>query len=352
MNEIGKTKLPNSGEWWVRNYDGTIVFICGADPDGDPVFMDDDERLRNLMLRFFNQEYHHEPRCTGFDWLPVAEVWPKWIIADHWSDTAYVRRDSADSNSSYTIEGKKRETKDGKPSHAAASIDSLIANKTWRYATESEALARVVVDPVAEGWPKWYVRCETTISSKGKEIAYSKAIAQNIGETWHVDGSSYKWHYNVSDGWVECTESEALARVVVDPNDVPLNPVPGKVVATGTLTLTPVESPDDWVEYDPAQITCPRISIDWLTPRLGESHWGPALLVWSNATWAAQRENWKIRCLRRDMPVQPDDTAAIIAEHTQQVRELTQRIGDLCSQVNQRDAVIVKIRTALRQDFV
>jgi hypothetical protein len=68
------------------------------------------------------------------------------------------------------------------------------------------------------------------------------------------------------------------------------------------------------------------------------------LLAWSNATWAAQRENWKIRCCRRDLPKKPDDT--------QQVRELTQRIGDLVQQVNHRDAVIEGIRTALRADFI
>ena len=74
-----------------------------------------------------------------------------------------------------------------------------------------------------------------------------------------------------------------------DPNDMPLNPVPGKVVATGTVIFTLV------------------------TP--------------------------------------PDKMAAIITEHTQQVRELTQRIGELVQQVNERDAVIEKIRTALRQDY-
>jgi hypothetical protein len=263
VDEISETKTPNAGEWWVDDDDGTIVFVCGSDPDGDPVFMDDDEELHIWTLRFFTEEYHHEPRCTGFDWLPLAEVWPKWIIADHWSDTAYVRRDSADANSSYTIDGKKRETKNGKPSHEAASIDSLIANKTWRYATEVEALARV--------------------------------------------------------------QHPTMDRPV---------------------------QPDDWVEFDPAHITCPRISIDWLTPRLGESQdWGPALLVWSNATWAAQRENWKIRCFRSDLPKKLNDIDAIIAEHTTQVRELTQRIGDLVQQVNERDAVIERIRTALRQEY-
>ena len=74
-----------------------------------------------------------------------------------------------------------------------------------------------------------------------------------------------------------------------DPDDMPLNPVPGKVVATGTVTFTPV------------------------TP--------------------------------------PDDMAAIITKHTQQVRELTQRIKKLVQQVNERDAVIQKIRTALPHDY-
>jgi chromosome segregation ATPase len=77
--------------------------------------------------------------------------------------------------------------------------------------------------------------------------------------------------------------------------------------------------------------------------------------MWSNATWAAQRKNWKIRCRRCDLPVETselDNMAAIIAEHTQQVRELTQRIGDLVQQVNQRDAVIEGIRTALHVDFI
>jgi len=75
MNEIGKTKTPNPGERWLQNDDGTIVFICGADPDGDPVYFDEGgERLHISTLRFFTQEFYHEPRCTGFDWLPVEQV--------------------------------------------------------------------------------------------------------------------------------------------------------------------------------------------------------------------------------------------------------------------------------------
>jgi len=189
------------------------------------------------QMKFFLACFHHEPRCTGFDWLPVADALAREFCAEN---------------------------------------------------------------------PKFCVMC---------------GVVFGVGSV-----------------------------APVQPDDVPLHPVPGKVVATGTVKLTPVQ-PDDWVEFDPAHITCPRISIDWLTLRLGESEWGPALLAWSNATWAAQRENWKIRCHRRDLPMRPDDTAAIIAEHTQQVRELTQRIGDLVQQVNERDAVIEGIRTALHVDY-
>jgi hypothetical protein len=72
-----------------------------------------------------------------------------------------------------------------------------------------------------------------------------------------------------------------------DPDDMPLNPVPGKVVATGTVKITPVKS--------------------------------------------------------------PDDMAAIITKHTQQVRELTQRIGELVQQVNERDAMIAPVNPAAKK---
>lgn len=37
----------------------------------------------------------------------------------------------------------------------------------------------------------------------------------------------------------------------------------------------------------------------------------------------------------------------IIAEHAAQVRELTQRIGDLCRQVNERDRYIAQVAVLL-----
>ena len=141
MDKISETKTPQPGEWWLRNREGRIFYICGFDPEGWVVHYNENVGLYASKMRFFCKEFHHEPRCTGF-------------------------------------------------------------------------------------------------------------------------------------GWVELP--------AIDPNDMPLNPVPGKVVSTGTVTFTPVKS--------------------------------------------------------------PDNMAAIIAEHTQQVRELTQRIGELVQRVNERDAMIEKIR--------
>ena len=147
MAEISETKTPKPGEWWLRNREGRIFYISGFTPEGWVVHYNENVGLYWSKMRFFCQEFRHEPRCTGFGWVEPA----------------------------------------------------------------------------------------------------------------------------------------------IDPDDMPVNPVPGKVVATGTVTFTPV------------------------TP--------------------------------------PDDMAAIIAEHTEQVRELTQRIGELVQQVNERDAVIEKIRATVRQEF-
>ena len=116
-------------------------------------------------------------------------------------------------------------------------------------------------------------------------------------------------------GWVE---------PAIDPNDIPLNLVPGKVVATGTVKLTPV-----------TPTACVACGVNWA---LDGS--------------VSCRECYEHAIEATGCPVEtPDNMAAIIAEHTQQVRELTQRIGELVQQVNERDALIEKIRTALHQGY-
>lgn len=125
------------------------------------------------------------------------------------------------------------------------------------------------------------------------------------------------------------------------------------------------ESPDDWVTQDRCAVRCGSDEVRW-------SKWEPDEWVVPSGFWTEQEihgyvdpddgSTLSIRCLRKYLPVEvlatpetitadTDDMAGIIAEHTQQVRELTQRIDDLVQQVNERDAVIEKIRTALRQEY-
>ena len=83
----------------------------------------------------------------------------------------------------------------------------------------------------------------------------------------------------------------------------------------------------------------------------------PTACVACGVNWALDgsvscRECYEYAIEATGCPVESTDKmAAIIAEHTQQVRELTQRIGELVQQVNERDAMIEQIRTALHQDF-
>ena len=182
---------------------------------------------------------------------------------------------------------------------------------------------------------------------------------------------------NEEDGWLFASPDQVLASdqeilhdadgffvesPAIDPNDMPLNPVPGKVVATGTKTPQPVESPDDWVEITdshPGHIRrlCDQVCDKYARESIHNWHYVGCTVGHSQHAYPMSR----IRCRRKNLPVavpatsetitaDTDNMAAIIAEHTQQVRELTQRIGELVQQVNERDAVIEKILPHCRPD--
>ncbi len=75
---------------------------------------------------------------------PIAE-WPKYIVNDDWSFTAYLIRDSETSYAAVHVDGTDEGAKIW-DKHCSILIDQ----GTWRYVTESEALARVKpAEPVA-----------------------------------------------------------------------------------------------------------------------------------------------------------------------------------------------------------
>jgi len=323
MNEIRETKTPNAGEWWVSD-SGLIAFVVGIAIDGDPVWQQNGSRqIMSDQLEFFLACFNYEPRCTGFDWVEPVSIDPGESYEFLAEGTVLRPGDEVrHSGGTWLPTGHPGE---------------CVGSKPW-----VRNLYRRKIDPVAEVWPKFYA---PVIPSSHYYRIDSSDIAWCISSDEETVGADAERLMCSPDVWLEVTESEALARVAVYPDDISLNPVPGKVVATGTVTLKPVQR-ENW------KIRCLRrdlpVAVPIFDPETFTSDWGP---------FPSDVQRKEQPAVKR-VPVQPDidpgevsEVAAIIAEHTQQVRELTQRIGDLVQQVNQRDAVIEGMRTLLGTGF-
>ena len=251
-----ETKIPQPGEYWVSD-DGSIIRIVGVKLNGGVIY----ENQAGFSFQFNSMtNWRHEPRCTGFDWveppaidpgegyelLPDGEVlqegdqfeaigkwrntnnagrkklpgwtyrrkikpvetWPKYYICDTWVLAAYILRKSSGPLVIVNMDGSVE--KPGRPWQEHDEYQ--YKHGFYREVTEAEALARV--KPV-EVWPKWYVRTNPNECYRN-HIAYSKMTSADSGETFRKDGSSFKWSENNPNGWIEVTESEALARVTPD----------------------------------------------------------------------------------------------------------------------------------------
>jgi len=80
---MSKTKTPNAGEWWVSDR-GVIAYVVGLGLNGDPAWQQQGSRqILTDQMKFFLACFHHEPRCTGFDWLPVADALAREFCAEN-----------------------------------------------------------------------------------------------------------------------------------------------------------------------------------------------------------------------------------------------------------------------------
>ena len=311
MANISETKTPKAGEWWLRNSGGRIFFICGFDPEGWVVHWNEDVGFFSSQMRFFCKEFRHEPRCTGFGWVEPAidpgegyELLPVGTMLQ-WYDQVLA--------SDMT-----------KPSW----MDTMCMNERIGSRHGLKGTYRRKIKPV-ESPDDWVTQDRFAVRCGSDEIRWSDWEP----DQWVVPLGF--WPLEEIHGFVDPDNGSTLSircrrrdlpveSPAEDPNDMPLNPVPGKVVATGTVTFTPV-----------TPTTCVACGVNWA---LDGS--------------VSCRECYEHAIEATGCPVEtPDNMAAIIAEHTQQVRELTQRIGELCFQVNERDRVIEQIRTALHQGY-
>jgi len=87
---MSDVKTPQPGEWWFSNKMVRRCFICGFDPDGDPVYLEDPEENAGVdIMEDFVDSWHHEPDCTGWNWQPLPPV----ESPDDWVDITHTHRD-------------------------------------------------------------------------------------------------------------------------------------------------------------------------------------------------------------------------------------------------------------------
>ncbi len=155
------TKTPQREQWWIDNRDGQIVYIVGHNRDGGAVYEDAEGWVDYLADNDWS-DWHHEPRCDGFEWMePTAETWPKYYVTILDSD-GYYRCDSSTLVWYITADKTKKQ-------HAVA--DVLNDVRYWKQVTESEAKSRLT--PAEETFPQFW----TTIDSSSSDVAYVKRVS-------------------------------------------------------------------------------------------------------------------------------------------------------------------------------
>lgn len=143
-----------------------------------------------------------------------------------------------------------------------------------------------------ETFPQWYV-CGNSIG-----WGITAYVVRDSPNTYfcvetngnEVRNSEYVFEQGLvnSGHWKKVTQAEAESRV---------------------KKPDPVESPDDWVEFDGWLVAFPRHKIDELK-HATESSFEPAIQAWHGKPqqWQASIVNYKIRCRRRDLPPMPQET--------------------------------------------
>jgi len=246
-------KVPEPQEWWVSNDGERIAYICGFDPDGDPVYQINECSKPDIdLMSAFLAEYHHEPLCDSFDWQPASPIDPGegWELlpvgtvledgdehkhGDGWCPTVFAGAVYLESDGNIY---RRRKPMEQWPKWAVGTGNRLYRTDSWEQVfwvtsggneflqadplyyksrwsefkslTKAEALARV---KAVETWPKYYI-CGTW-----DHAAYVRKDSDGRITTICRDGSECRWDVETKltavlpEGWREVTKAEALARV-------------------------------------------------------------------------------------------------------------------------------------------
>ena len=247
-------KTPQADEYWFPAR-GKPFLCIAANDRGDTVWKDWVDTYYLYGDDCMWKHWHHEPRCTGFDWTKPPAIDP----GDGWEvlPVGTVLQEGDE----YLCVGNWRKT-----DQAGERIGGSTAKHYLRRKPPAEVWPKYVVNP--DESCRWYIKRISANSSQhfsGTEI--------ESPERWGL----YQDSLVESGAWIEVTEAEALARVK-----------PAEPAAA--------ESPDDWVDLPETHIL--RADIDEVS-ETGDCWW-PVML--SEALMLGESGWTKARCRRRDLP--------------------------------------------------
>jgi len=271
-----ETKTPQPGEWWRAKDLTENAFICGFDEVGDPVVKRAAD-IYDYEMSVFLHHWHHEQRCTGFDWIEPPAIDPgegwellsvgtvledgdEFLKGETWIPTGNAKKDTVNWNT------YRRKIKPAEPQDEATK-----ALHTLAIAAGFDPLGLDPADIAEELIEKNKLRAVEELCQMCCQPA--------------IPGTG---------GCRECTQYA--------------------IETTGC----PVESPDDWVEINRDEYPdhVPRSGIDVLLrsendPELAASR--NASLTQSNCskiseiTWSG----WKWVCRRKDLPAKQPATKRV-----------------------------------------
>ena len=148
-----KTKKPAKGEFWVPA-SGKPCLCLDTNDDGRTVWRTSNGAFHLFGDDFYWKQWHHEPRCTGWDWVePVEPPLPRYFVYvgtdvcfwDFVKVTAFGEKPMKYEDGTLQPYSRMVCRKD---------VEDWTKRGLWKEITEAESEALKVKEPVAaEVWP-------------------------------------------------------------------------------------------------------------------------------------------------------------------------------------------------------
>lgn len=281
---------PQPDQYWQHKTSEDRVYFIGRTPDGEMVWQCEGDNVEIGDLDWSGWEYL--PGCDSWEWqsetVPGVPEYPKYwdtdgptfayIVQTARNAFKVIKKDGSEIDGGWWIESDERHRKQLTPQEVLA-------------IERSNVLARAT----GFKYPQWYVPVKSTISHEhGVRIAYLRRDSDKTGETFLVNGLSFKF-YSIGfkpDELYVVTEDEAKSRV----NTPAAVKAPSDVMG---------QSPDDWVPQDRVE---PRHNMD----QIRWSNFPDGMWVDPHGDWTGElhgfvdnedRSTLSVRCRRKDLPV-------------------------------------------------